>query len=112
MPYFTIMAELRGCYADNDSAFTIRCDTRRALKQALEAEARDLRDAGAIGLSKRAVASLAADAWRNRNDSSPYATVAGFRYSWHSPGNDCMGLMVFNATRAEWLAEQESDTWA
>jgi hypothetical protein len=107
MAYFTIMAELRGCYADNSSAFTIHCDTRRALKSALEDEARDLRDAGAIGLSKRAVASLAAEAWRNRKSRLPYPTVAGFRYPHHSPGNDCMGLMVYNATRADWLASQE-----
>ena len=108
MPYFTIMAELRGCYADNDSAFTIRCNTRRELKSALEWEARDLRDAGAIGLSKRAVASLAAEAWRNRASRSPYPVVQGFRYPHHSAGNDCMGLMVYNASRADYLA-QESD---
>jgi len=67
MAYFTIMAELRGCYADNDSAFHIKADTRRELKEALEGEARHLRDAGAVGLSKRAIASHAAEAWRRRN---------------------------------------------
>lgn len=103
MAYFTIMAELRGCYADNSSAFTIRCDTRRALKSALEWEARDLRDAGAIGLSKRNVQRLAAEAWRNRKSASVYPAVLPFRYAHHSPGNDCMGLMVYNATRADWL---------
>lgn len=106
MPYFTIMAELRGCYADNASAFTVKCDTRRELKEFLESEASDLRDAGAIGLSNRAVTSLAAESWRNRKSRSPYATVAGFRYSYHSPGNDCMGLMVYNATREEYLAQE------
>lgn len=109
MPYFTIMAELRGCYADNSSAFTVRCDTRRALKAALEWEARDLREAGAIGLSKRNVASLAAMAWRKRSSRSPYPTVLPFRYAHHSPGNDCMGLMVYTATRADWLAGQETE---
>lgn len=104
MPYFTIMAELRGCYADNDSAQTIRCNTRRELKQALESEAYYLRDAGAIGLSKRAVAALAAFAWRERRSASPYACVQGFRYPHQS--SDCMGLMVYNATRADYLAAQ------
>lgn len=106
MPYFTIMAELRGCYADNSSAFTVKCATRRELKEFLESEASDLRDAGAIGLSNRAVTSLAANAWRHRESRSPYPTVAGFRYSYHSPGNDCMGLMVYNATREEYLAQE------
>lgn len=107
MAYFTIMAELRGCYADDGSAFTIRCDTRRDLHAAIQWEARDLRDADAIGLSKRNVQRLAAEAWRNRSSRSPYPTVLPFRYAHHSPGNDCMGLMVYNATRADWLESQQ-----
>lgn len=107
MAYFIIMAELRGCYADNSSAFTIRAETRRALKSALEWEARDLRDAGAIGLSKRNVQRLAAEAWRNRKSASVYPTVLPFRYAHHGAGNDCMGFMVYTATRADWLASQE-----
>lgn len=51
MSYFTIMAELRGCYADNDSAFTIRCNTRRELKAALEWEARYC-IAGSMGMAQ------------------------------------------------------------
>ena len=106
MAYFTIMAELRGCYADNESAFTIQCNTRRELKAALEWEARDLRDAGAIGLSKRAVAALAAQAWRNVRAASLYPTVQGFRYAHHGAGNDCMGLMVYNSTRRDYIDAQ------
>lgn len=107
MAYFTIMAELRGCYADNDSAFTIRATTRRELKAALETEAGDLRDAGAIGLSKRAIASHAAEAWRNRKAKSVYPLVHPFRYA-HQSG-DAMGLFVYNATRADYVAAQKGD---
>jgi hypothetical protein len=107
MAYFTIMAELRGCYADNDSAYTLRADTRRELKQALESEARDLRDAGAIGLSKRAIASHAAEAWRRRKDKAAYPLVHPWRYA-HQSG-DAMGLFVYNATRADWLAASFED---
>lgn len=107
MAYFTIMAELRGCYADNESAFTIKANTRRELKAALESEAYDLRDAGAIGLSKRAVASLSDQAWKNRKAKSAFPVVHGFRYSHHSIGNDCMGLMVYNSTRKDYIAQQE-----
>lgn len=105
MAYFTIMTELRGCYADNASAYTIKADTRRELKEALEGEARLARDGLAIGLSKKAVASHAAEAWRKRNDKGVYPLVLPFRYS-HQSGNP-MGLFVYNATRADYLAQDE-----
>lgn len=97
MPYFTIMAELRGCYADNESAHTIKADSRRELKAALEAESYYLRDAGAIGLSKRALA------WRKRKAGGPFPFVAPFRYP-HQSG-DAMGLFVYVASRADYLAQ-------
>lgn len=103
MPYFTIMAEFRGCYADNESAHTIKADSRRELKAALEAESYYLRDAGAIGLSKRAVASLAALAWRKRKAGGPFPFVAPFRYP-HQSGY-AMGLFVYVASRADYLAQ-------
>jgi hypothetical protein len=105
MPYFTIMAELRGCYADNDSAHVIKADTRRELKSALAGEACYLRDADAIGLSKRNVAALAALAWRNRKMKGGYPDVLPFRYS-HQSG-DAMGLFVYRATRADYLESRD-----
>lgn len=103
MAYFTIMAELRGCYADADSAFTIKADTRRELKAALASEADTLRDAGAIGLNNRAVAGLAAMAWRDRRKGGVYPFVAPFRYP-HQSG-PAMGLFVYVASRADYLAQ-------
>lgn len=105
MAYFTIMAELRGCYADADSAFTIKADTRRKLKSALMGEADVLRDAGAIGLNKRAVAGLAAMAWRERRNGGAYPFVLPFRYP-HQSGS-AMGLFAYVATRRDYLDAQE-----
>lgn len=107
MTYFTIMTELRGCYADADSAYTIKADTRKELKAALEDESDYLRDAGAIGLSKRAVASLAALAWRKRKASGIYLFVAPFRYPYQS--GDPMGLFVYVASRADYLAQESAE---
>ena len=107
MTYFTIMTELRGCYADADSAYTIKADTRRELKAALEDESRYLRDAGAIGLSKRAVASLAALAWRKRKAGGIYPFVAPFRYPDQS--GYVMGLFVYVASRADYLAQESAE---
>lgn len=103
MAYFTIMAELRGCYVDNDSAFTIKADTRRQLKSALEYESRDLREAGAIGLNKRAIAWLAAAAWKGRKAGGSYPWVAPFRYP-HQSGS-ARGLFVYIADREDYLAQ-------
>ncbi len=68
--YFFVSNGLRGCYMP-DSVFVIRVNTRKALKEALEAEASSLRDAGYFGLAKRRIASLAADAWREAHKARP-----------------------------------------
>ena len=105
--YFTIMAELRGCYSDNDSAFVLRAETRRELKAALEGEAAHLRDAGAIGLNKRAIANLAARAWP-RNGRGHLADVAPYRFAYQS--GFPMGLMVYPATRGDWREWNEKES--
>lgn len=104
MAYFTIMAELRGCYSDNDSAHIIRANTRRELKAALASEATDLIDAGAIGLNKRAIAALAAMAWGKRKAGGVYPFVAPFKYP-HQSGY-AMGLMVYVSNRRDYLESQ------
>jgi hypothetical protein len=101
------MTELRGCYADNDSAFTIKADTRRELKAALLSEADFLRSSDAIGLSNRNVTALAALAWRQRKAASVYPFVLPFRYP--QQGSDCMGLFVYVATRADYLEAQNQE---
>jgi hypothetical protein len=107
MAYFTIMAELRGCYADNESAFVIKANTRRELKAALVSEARDLRDAGGIGLSKRKLATFAAFVWSKRKAGGIYPFVLPWRYA-HQSG-DAMGLFAYVSSRADYLASQTDD---
>ena len=73
MAYFSISTGLRGCYMP-DNAYVIQVDTRRELKAAIESEARDYRDAGFVGANKKAIAYIAAIAWRNRRKMQlPYA---------------------------------------
>lgn len=105
MAYFSIMAELRGAYSDNESMQIIRADTRKALKSHLESEAYYLRDAGAIGLNKRAIAWLANAAWKGRKRFT-YPNVAPYKFPYQS--GYAMGLMVSTATRADYKEFCES----
>lgn len=109
MPYFNIMAELRGCYSDNSSMHIICAKTRRELKEHLESECYYLRDAGAIGLNKRAIAWLANAAWKARKvPGRLYPYVAPYRFKYQSGWP--MGLMVSGSSRAEynaWVRESE-----
>ena len=106
--YFHISQGLRGCYMP-DSAYVIRCDTRRDLKAALESEAYYIRDAGFIGCSKRGVASLAAMLWRRADPKARHSfgdSVLPYRNA-DSPGNYAFALMGSPATRDEWKESQE-----
>ncbi len=105
MAYFWIEYGLRGAFCDGNS-YIIRCDTRRELKAAIQWEADSLRDAGMLGASKRAVASLAADAWRALKRPTPYPFVmpisnnGGCSYAW--------GIHCAPSTRQEYLEYCES----
>lgn len=99
--YFFIANGPRGVYMP-DSGYIVRADTRKALKAIIEWESRDLRDAGFTGASKRAIATLAAEAWRN---AGIYDSVMPLK-----PGHAdsyCYGLSVSNATKADFEAESE-----
>lgn len=103
MAYFAIHQGLCGCYMP-DSAYIIKADTRRELKAALESEARDIRDAGGVGLSKKAIAWLANAAWRNRRSSGKYVAP----YRWKHQDYYPYALGVFTGiSRAEYLAQSE-----
>lgn len=98
MPYFTIGQGLRGCYMP-DSVYVIKTDSRRELKAALEWEAESIRDAGGIGLNKRAIAWLANAAWKARKSlTGEYCAPYRWQYQNHYP----YGLMVWPANRAEY----------
>lgn len=103
MPYFHVSNGLRGCYMP-DSVQCVRADSRRELKSILESEAEWLRD-GTVGLSKRAIASLAAEAWRRRADSrwtldlvAPYRHADAIHKSEYP-----FALAISRATRRDFL---------
>lgn len=103
MPYFHISTGLRGGYMP-DQSYIVRVETRRALRDAIEAEASMARDAHYIGLSKRAVAHIAAEAWRRRNDPRAYLPLClGYgRRDQSAP----YGIFIGNASRSEYLQFQ------
>jgi len=101
MKYFCISQGPRGCYLPDDN-YIIAVATRRELKRCLENEAYYIRDAGFVGLSKRAIAWLAAAAWRsNGNYCVPY------RYA-ERDASYCYALFCQRATRAEYLDYQDN----
>lgn len=103
MPYFSISTGLRGCYMP-DNSFVIYAKTRRELKSALAYEAESYRDAGYFGASKKAVATIAAAAWRDRKKYQlPYAIPVA---PPHARGNYCEAVFVSTATREEFKASQ------
>jgi hypothetical protein len=102
--YFTLYQGLRGCYMP-DSAYTIHATTRRELKSALASEAYNIREAGMIGCNKRAIAWLAAVAWRNRRKSHG-EYVAPYRDTRHTHYPYALGVFV-GASRADYLAGRE-----
>jgi hypothetical protein len=105
MPYFTVFQGLRGCYMP-DNAYTIRANTRRALKSALQWEANSVRDAGMVGVNKRAISWLAAVAWRNRRRASG-EFVAPYRNAEQKHYPYALGVFV-GSTRQDYLDSQES----
>ena len=104
MAYFTIYQGLRGCYMP-DSAYIIKAETRRDLKRALQREADSIRDAGGIGLNKRAIAWLGNAAWKNRkNKYGEY--MAPYRWPYQDSYPNALGVFT-GASRTEYM-EQES----
>lgn len=103
--YFWIAQGLRGCYM-LDSSYVIAVKTRRELREALEWEARDIREAFDAGCSKRAVAWLANAAWKARKRYGlPY--VAEYGNCSGNKINYCFGLNCSTASREEWKESQE-----
>ena len=100
MPYFHISTGLRGCYLA-DNAYIVRANTRRELKSILASEAETYRDAGYVGANKKAIATIAAAAWRDRKGCRlPYAIPVA---PPHAKDNYCEAVFVSAATRADYL---------
>lgn len=103
MPYFHISTGLRGGYMPS-SSFVLHAKTRRELKVAIAHEAETYRESGYVGANKRAIASIAALAWRDakkREDYLPYALPVA---PPHAKTNYCEAVFVSNATRDDFRA--------
>lgn len=94
MAYFHVSNGLRGCYMP-DSAYVLKVDSRRELKAAIRDQAGDM-----IGANKRAVAHVAAIAWRNRRKSTLPCCLP-LKSEWQDSYS--YGVFVSGASRAEYL---------
>lgn len=103
--FFTIYSGLRGAYSDSSGLHGFSAETLKELRDHLESEARDIRDAEAVGLNKRAVAALARDAWEEADKARPAVLPYVAPYRWHgqTPGNFPYGLFCAVATESEYL---------
>lgn len=104
--YFHISNGPRGCYMP-DSGYIVRVGTRRELKAILESEAADMRDAGYAGANKRAMAWLAAAAWRNAHSKRPSYMDHVMPLKPSHADSYCYGLFVSLSDRTAWLESQE-----
>lgn len=102
--YVTVYSGLRGAYLDSDGLHVAAVETLKELRDHLESEARDLRDAGAIGLNRRAIAQLARSVWESAESSRPSSLpyVAPYRWQYGTPGNFPYGIFATPATLAEY----------
>lgn len=107
--YFHISTGLRGAYL-SDSACVIRCETRRELRDYLAQEARYFRESGYTGANNRAVAWLAAAAWREAGKARPaYLPHCLPLAPPHNRGSYSSGIFAGVATRDEFREfERES----
>lgn len=97
--YFHISAGLRGAYCDGaENAFVARLGSYSELRDVIAGEASSWRDAGYIGGSKRAVASVAMSAWHHPAK-LPYCLPLA-----RARGNYAYGVFIGEATRDEYLA--------
>ena len=100
--YFTITQGLRGCYMP-DQAYTIQAKTRRELKSALQWEADSIRDAGGIGMNKRAIAWLANAAWKESHKRNPSIFDFVAPYRWQYQDSRPYGLFCSVSNRSDYL---------
>jgi len=104
--YFHISSGLRGAYMP-DNSFVIRVFTRKALKEFIQSEADEFRDAGYVGASKSAVARLTQDAWQSHGG-LPYVLPLA---PSHDRTNYAFGIFAGPATKAEWEEYKQEEMY-
>ena len=103
---FTVSHGLRGCYMP-DSSYVIGCTTRRQLKEAIAWEANSYRDAGFMGASKRAIATMAAECWTRRDDKR-WTLDLVLPLSRGKDSGYAFGVFVSRSTLADWQEQEAS----
>lgn len=103
MRYFNVSSGLRGCYMP-DTSYVVEANTRHELKNILESEASYFKEAGFVGVNKKAIAHIAASAWRDEKAYLPYCLPLA---PPHARDNYCSGIFISNATRKEYLEQEE-----
>lgn len=105
--YFTVSNGLRGCYMP-DNCFVFKCDTRRELKNMIAYDARDMKEAHGFSGSKKAVASFAAECWREAHKKNPAYLPYCLPFG-NKPDNMAFGMFISVATRGEYLESQKEN---
>jgi len=105
--YFTISHGLRGCYMPDSDPFVAMCSTRRELKEIIRNEASTLATEDTLGLSKRAIASFAAECWREAHKAKPAFLPYCLPTKERGQSSYSYGIFCSVASRHEYLEAQE-----
>lgn len=103
--YYTISSGLRGCYMPDSTPYVVACETRRELRDVIEDEC-DMRGDVVVGLSKRNVASFAAECWRRYGDQTWQLNMV-LPYKDRRQDHYAFGIFVARATRVDYLESQD-----
>lgn len=104
--YFSVSTGLRGAYLP-DTAYVVEVDTRRSLKGVIRWEADSYADAGFVGASKKAVAWLAAEAWRTLHRPSPDYLSLCLPLAREKGSGYAFGIFVATATKQDYLEQDQ-----
>lgn len=105
MRYFHISNGLRGCYLP-DNSFVVAVPTRRELKQIVESECDNMREAFGFGGSRKEIAAEVAFAWRYFRKTFCIAIPFGRS---RSTTDRPFGVFIMSATRDEYLEYQQEN---
>ena len=105
--YFHLNHGLRGCYMPDGEPQVIMACTRGQLKSAIEDECNMIATESTLGLSKRAIASFAAECWREAQKKNPAFRPYCLPYKERGESSYSYGIFCSVATRRDYLESQE-----
>jgi hypothetical protein len=101
--YFNISHGLRGCYMPDGEPFVLMARTRRELKAAIQDEANALDSGMTLGLSKKAIATFAAECWREAHKRNPAYLPYCLPTKEKGQSSYSYGIFASVTTRREYL---------